>query len=277
LPDLFRGDQLVLTGRYRGEGNVTLVLEGQADGKPHTDEFSVQFSGSAGEHEFVPRLWATRRVGYLLDEIRLRGESAELRDEAAELARRYGVVTPYTAYLIVEDEARRNVPLTVQSLPQAQRDGVTRSRMDAAYAESHRSRYGIAAVSRARSEQALKQAQAPEAAVAAGAFEGSRPATALASPPPTTAAGRQPTPTAPGVPVAADRSQFVQGRTFYLNDGQWVDSRVQTVRNARQVNLKVGASDYFALLRREPRAAEWLALGQRVQFVLRDTVYTVEP
>ena len=49
-------------------------------------------------------LWATRRVGYLLDEIRLHGENAELRDEVTVLARKYGIVTPYTAYLIVEDE-----------------------------------------------------------------------------------------------------------------------------------------------------------------------------
>jgi len=41
----------------------------------------------------------------------LHGENAELRDEVTELARKYGIVTPYTAYLIVEDERRREVPL----------------------------------------------------------------------------------------------------------------------------------------------------------------------
>ncbi len=60
---------------------------------------------------------ATRRIGYLLEEIRLHGENAELRDEVTELARQYGVVTPYTAYLILEDEDRRRVPLALQSLP----------------------------------------------------------------------------------------------------------------------------------------------------------------
>src|SRR6267142_2086493 len=69
---------------------------------------------------------AIRRVGYLLDEIRLHGENAELRDEVTELARKYGIVTPYTAYLIMEDEQRRRVPLPMRSLPQLREDGAAR-------------------------------------------------------------------------------------------------------------------------------------------------------
>ena len=71
----------------------------------------MKFDDRGSANDFVPRLWATRRVGFLLDEIRLRGETTELRDETTELARKYGIVTPYTAYLIVEDEDRRRVPV----------------------------------------------------------------------------------------------------------------------------------------------------------------------
>ena len=60
------------------------------------------------------------------DEIRLHGENAELRDEVTELARKYGIVTPYTAYLIVEDEQRRDVPMSVRSMPELQRDSAAR-------------------------------------------------------------------------------------------------------------------------------------------------------
>ena len=70
----------------------------------------------------MPRLWATRRVGFLLDEIRLHGETSELRDETTELARKYGIVTPYTAYLILEDEERRDVPVASRSLQQMSAD-----------------------------------------------------------------------------------------------------------------------------------------------------------
>ena len=130
LPDLFRGDQLVLVGRYSDRGDSAVVLEGAVNGAHRKFTYEVNFGRSGSDHEFIPRLWATRRVGYLLDEIRLHGENTELRDEVTELARRYNIVTPYTAYLIVEDEERRHVPLTMQSLPQLYSD--TLARKDAA-------------------------------------------------------------------------------------------------------------------------------------------------
>jgi Ca-activated chloride channel family protein len=44
-------------------------------------------------------------VGYLLDQIRANGEKKELKDEVIALAKRYGITTPYTSYLIVPDSA----------------------------------------------------------------------------------------------------------------------------------------------------------------------------
>ncbi|MBK6530235.1 MAG: hypothetical protein IPF99_11705 [Deltaproteobacteria bacterium] len=56
-------------------------------------------------NDFIPRVWATRKVGYLLDEIRLRGENPEIRESVVQLARRFGIVTPYTSYLVTEESA----------------------------------------------------------------------------------------------------------------------------------------------------------------------------
>src|ERR1700736_7030828 len=102
LPDLFKGDQLVVAGRYTGSGDVEAKLTGTAGGREQTFTYKLHFDDRNATNDFVPRLWATRRVGFLLDEIRIHGETAEIRDETTELARRYGIVTPYTAYLIVE-------------------------------------------------------------------------------------------------------------------------------------------------------------------------------
>src|SRR3989442_12549963 len=88
--------------------------------------YDMSFSDETTERGFMPRLWATRRVGYLLEEIRLHGENAEIKEEVTELARKYSIVTPYTAYLIVEDEARRGVPLLSQTMPQLQEDAAAR-------------------------------------------------------------------------------------------------------------------------------------------------------
>jgi len=55
------------------------------------------------EKPFVEHLWARRKVGYLLDQIRANGEKKELVEEVVTLAKRYGIATPYTSHLIVPD------------------------------------------------------------------------------------------------------------------------------------------------------------------------------
>src|SRR5213078_1221597 len=127
LPDLFKGDQLVVAGRYSGAGDVEAKLTGNVGGREQTFTYKLHFDDRKTTDDYVPRLWATRRVGFLLDEIRIHGETAELRDETTELARKYGIVTPYTAYLIVEDEDRRRVPMADRSMQSMTTDAATRA------------------------------------------------------------------------------------------------------------------------------------------------------
>jgi len=65
-------------------------IEGDVNGSTKKFAYDMKFHGESSDNEFIPRLWATRRVGYLLDEIRLHGENSELRDEVTELARNTG-------------------------------------------------------------------------------------------------------------------------------------------------------------------------------------------
>ena len=110
LPDLFKGSQLVLIGKYTGEGPVTAILTGKV-GKAEK-QFVIEGIKLTKEntYNFLPRLWATRRIGYLLEEIRLHGASgasSELVDEVTKLGMKYGIVTPYTSYLVTEKERLR--------------------------------------------------------------------------------------------------------------------------------------------------------------------------
>src|SRR5205814_3770905 len=115
MPDLYKGEMLVAFGRYSGKGAGAVKINGTINGEKKEFATDVNFAENDTASAFIPRLWATRRVGWLLDEIRMHGESPELKDEVTRLARQHGIVTPYTAYLILEDEQRRNVPLAVQN------------------------------------------------------------------------------------------------------------------------------------------------------------------
>ncbi len=110
LPDLFKGSQIVQLGRYSGSGETMLRLSGTADGEPLSFARQVSFPAENPEHDFLPRLWATRKIGFLLNQIRLNGEDQELVDEIVSLSRTYGIITPYTSFLIVEDEPTTPIP-----------------------------------------------------------------------------------------------------------------------------------------------------------------------
>jgi Ca-activated chloride channel family protein len=290
LPDLFKGEQLVLAGRYAGHGNSALTIEGMVNGATRQYTYEMKFPEESSDHEFIPRLWATRRVGILLDEIRLHGENAELRDEVTELARKYGIVTPYTAYLIVEDEARRGVAVNQRSLQNMDRDMAVRREAAQSWSSLNSVLDGSSAIAGAQLNRSLQNAivTAPQGGGMGGGRGGRGgganydfAAKSLGLP----AAGAA-APAAPSMPAAAARareqliqysqqSQFVNGRNFFQNGAQWTDSEVQKNQAAKHTRLQFNSPEYFDFLAKNQQALPWLALGQNVQFVLDGVVYEI--
>ncbi len=106
LPDLFHNSQLIVMGRYSGKGPAAIKLEGMVGMEKKEFVYEVTFPEKTNDaHAFVEQLWARRKVGYMLDQIRANGEKKELVDEVVALAKKYGITTPYTSYLIVPDAA----------------------------------------------------------------------------------------------------------------------------------------------------------------------------
>lgn len=272
LPDLFKGEQLIVAGRYFGSGKATVTLSGKVNGTPKTFKATVDFPERDEEHDFIPRVWATRRVGALLDQIRLNGENAELKDEVTELARKYGIVTPYTAYLIMEDEVRRGVPTHAQTMPKAEAMPMLREEAKKAYDRYRKDQVGELAVQAAQESQQLRQAQ--QAA----------PKPIYMTPPPASraAAGRvnaSPAPVPAGPALLADElqqpSRFAAGRAFYQNGKRWVDTDVQKAKGQKEREIRFNSPEYFEFAAKNPDLAPILSLGQEVQFVHQGSLITV--
>ena len=104
LPDLYTRSQIKIFGRYRNEQDlrdVTIALAGQMSQQPQRFEFNkLHFPLFTDDKDFLPKLWATERVGALLAEIRISGERAELKQEVIDLAREFNLVTPYTSMYV---------------------------------------------------------------------------------------------------------------------------------------------------------------------------------
>jgi Ca-activated chloride channel family protein len=103
LSDLYAGSQLVVIGQYTGDGPAALRLSGEVNGKTQQFTFESDFARQETKSAFIEPLWAKRRIGNLLDTIRLHGESKELVDDVIRLSREYGIQTPYTSYLVLEN------------------------------------------------------------------------------------------------------------------------------------------------------------------------------
>jgi Ca-activated chloride channel family protein len=104
LPDLFHGSQLVVLGRYHGKGHTAITLQGSVGHETREFVYEVNFPGKTDDDKaFVVDLWARRKVGYLLEQIRSNGEKKELVDEVIALAKKHAIATPYTSYLVVPD------------------------------------------------------------------------------------------------------------------------------------------------------------------------------
>src|SRR5262249_39340307 len=104
LPDLFDGGQVQVLGRFTGKGPSAIKLTGQVGMEQKEFAYDLTFpEKTADDKEFVEHIWARRKVGYMLDQIRAHGESKELKDEVIALAKKYGITTPYTSWLIAPD------------------------------------------------------------------------------------------------------------------------------------------------------------------------------
>lgn len=252
LPDLFRGQQLAVVGRYTHRADPgQVVMTGRVGDKALAHEAALP--AAKPEHAFIAQLWATRRVGYLLDEIRLRGENKELRDEVVELARAHGIVTPYTSHLIVEDEMRRGVQLGMQTIRMEDR---ARQDMQTLYEAGNREQAGAASVALARENQMLKSAAAPSAPRPMEAMDVAKLDARFAGL--GEAEGDVP-----------QQVRNVRGRTFMQNGAAWLDTQAQALPvDAQPRRVVFGSDAYFDLARKHPDAAAWLAVGRNVRVVI---------
>lgn len=102
IPDVFVGEELVLFGRYTGAGTGTVTIEGRRAGRAARFGARVEFPAVSEANAYIPRLWASRKLGHLTRQIWTEGETPDLVAEIRSVALRYGLPSPYTSYLVTE-------------------------------------------------------------------------------------------------------------------------------------------------------------------------------
>ncbi|MFH1747816.1 MAG: VIT domain-containing protein [Planctomycetota bacterium] len=253
LPDLFRGGDLVVLGRYEGTGHHSVELEGRLLDSTHVYTYEGEFPARSAAHDFLPRLWANRKIAFLLDQIRLHGRKQELVDEVVRLAKRHGIVTPYTSALILEDEdrlafggqrprMRRAGEALIAGIREAH--GAPGAGGRGAQAKDMPASTGAAAVDASR---VLREACESEVAPASQLLDKEEQALV----------------------------RYVNEKTFIFDGERWID----TAWDGQQAPQQITAfgSEYFELIKQQPRLARFFALGERVVVVLDRQVYESLP
>lgn len=273
LPDLFAGGQLIVAGRYEGKGDSAIRLTGEINGKPAEFVFEGAFPAENSENDFIPQIWATRRVGYLLDQIRLKGENAELREEVIRLGKEYGIMTPYTAYLVLEDDksGQSGGGLSAPAEAPARREAesghlwtrASRSRSEEkasvtavpVFGESVPMANGAGAGARALSQPAVMNAKKADLDRYFDKQEGLQ-AIELGE------AIRRYQSAEAGTDKVAGAVRRVGSRIFYLLNGVWTDRDYRP--DMKKTTVKYGSEDYFKLIEEKPELKKCFALGESV-------------
>ncbi len=269
LPDLFKGSSITILGRYRGHGDADIRLQGKVKDKTRTfdfrapDAFKAPGDGASEKNGFIPSLWAARRVGYLLDQVRLHGKDKELVDEIVQLARTYGIVTPYTSYLIVEDEEDKLRRRMIR------REHQTLNEIGGRYRELSRN------LKREYDNMALKSGApsvkaSEEVRDLSGAFNRAQMAQGKKRLNFSDARGK--------TRNLSQQYKNIQGRAVYNVGKFWVDSQIQQQKNPnalKRTRIQFGGKEYFQLLKDQPMTAQFLALGQNVRFIHNNKLYEI--
>lgn len=243
LTDLFRGMQMTVIGRYKNTNdlkNITLKLTGKAGKEIRSFNYTnLDFPVRSDDNNFLPRLWASRRVGWLLEQIRNNGETKETRDEVVELGTRYGLVTPYTSYLATDG-----------SMANVRRDAPMAADMMVAGASKAAERSGSGAVQLSTQQNSMQM----NTQVVSSDDKDEKEQIVLRN---------------------TVNNQFVANKNFTSVNGVWVDAEWTAELKLPTVSIKFASDEYFALINADKDVVPYLSLGQQVTFVWKGKIYRI--
>lgn len=225
LPDLFVGSQLLVVGRYAKGGNVTLDVAGKQSGVEKHYLFNTTFAQHSIDNDYLPRIWASRKIAYVVDQVVLQGKNDELVQAIVALSKQYGIITEYTSFLMDMD-AKEFSKATVSAAM------IDSSLSSLKFASNDQ--VGESAFMRAKTQQVLRSS-----ATLSGMNEGS---------------GLR--------PEVQEQIRSVGARTFYRKGDVWVDGAY--TQDNPVIKVRFLSAAYFNLLAMLPPIRSCFALGDMV-------------
>ncbi|WP_257388115.1 VIT domain-containing protein [Tahibacter caeni] len=122
VPDLFAQRPVVLVGKYRGAAQGRIRLRAQSGRGPYEAVVDVAAAADvSAENAPLRTLWARQMLADRIDLGAEPGAEDALRREITQLGLDYGLLTPYTAFVAIDDAVRTQQPSTTVDQPLPQR------------------------------------------------------------------------------------------------------------------------------------------------------------
>jgi Ca-activated chloride channel family protein len=174
-----------------------------------------------------------------------------LKDEIIQLGTRYGIVTPYTSFLVTEDMK----DIGRRTLPMEERRALD-SMMQRAPSGGPGSGGGLGSGRGGRAETVTVTGESAVVySKAENKMKGSDKIETLES--------------------YLTTVRTVGDKTFQMNGDEWVDTEVKDSSALPKVQVQFGSEEFFNLIAMEPKLAEFFSLGKKVTVVFKGKIYRV--
>ncbi len=255
MPDLFAGSEVIVVGRYEGGSPVTATLSGRSGTMFKQFTFATNFQPERGRHTFLPKLWAGRRIGYLMDDLRKNGETDEVVTEIVGLSKKYGIITPYTSFLAAPELPDLDAAISI-------RGDRADNWLGAADEKANRANIGASNLQKSTNMDQQEMDYRPGTPRGGRAQKIILPDEFLGSESP--------------VPFRQQGAQNVAGKTFINVAGVWNDAELVTdTPPERTITIQRFSDAYFELIRQVPKFADYLSVGDRVKVLYNGVIIEI--
>ena len=134
--NVYVGQQLVVFGRYRGEGEAKVTLKAKVSGEPRTWSCTADLPDVDRDNPELERLWAMSAIDDQMERIREKGETEDSRSAVANLGIEYSLVTDYTSMIVVNESVFEEEGIAQTNADRVQRE---RAAQDVRHTASPRS------------------------------------------------------------------------------------------------------------------------------------------
>ena len=130
LPNLYHGSPVRMIGRYRNSGTANVKIRGNVMGRPFEQDVEIEFPENDADNPQIERMWAYANVQTLMNTVRKRGETPQLKEKIVQLCEGYSITSEYASFIVLENDSEyRRWKIKRRNATRIQRDRAAREKV----------------------------------------------------------------------------------------------------------------------------------------------------